>query len=56
MRVEFSKDGQKFRPNSRFSWRGVTLNFYDKKSWRSTGGNGHYFSLRKKPVWGNGSK
>ncbi len=38
MRVEFSKDGKKVRPDGRFLWRGVALDLYDGKSWGSTAG------------------
>jgi protein-glutamine gamma-glutamyltransferase len=36
MRVEFSKEGKKVRPDGRFFWRRVALDLYDGKSWRST--------------------
>jgi hypothetical protein len=38
MRVEFSKEGKKVRPDGRFLWRGVALDLYDGKSWGSTAG------------------
>jgi len=38
MRVEFSQDGKKIRPDTKFLWRGVALDFYDGKSWGSTAG------------------
>lgn len=36
MRVEFRKNGQAYRPPSRVLWRGVSLDYYDGKTWFST--------------------
>jgi len=36
MRVEFRKNGQVYRPQSKVLWRGVNLDYYDDKTWFST--------------------
>ena len=47
MRVEYTRNGQPYRPKSRILWRGVVLDHYNGKTWNSTLNNG--FSLRNKP-------
>jgi protein-glutamine gamma-glutamyltransferase len=47
MRVEYTQNGQPYRPKSRILWRGVVLDHYNGKTWNSTLNNG--FSLRNKP-------
>ena len=36
MRVEYSKGGMKYKPESRIFWRGVVLDHYNGKTWTST--------------------
>ena len=36
MRVEFRKNGQAYRPQSKVLWRGVNLDYYNGKTWFST--------------------
>lgn len=36
MRVQFRRDGKPYRPVSKVLWRGVALDHYDGKTWRST--------------------
>jgi protein-glutamine gamma-glutamyltransferase len=47
MRVEYTQNGQPYRPKSRILWRGVVLDHYNGKTWNSTLNNG--FSLQNKP-------
>jgi len=50
MRIEYTRNGQPYRPKSRILWRGVVLDHYNGKTWNSTLNNG--FSLSNKPGQG----
>jgi protein-glutamine gamma-glutamyltransferase len=50
MRVEYTRNGQPYRPKSRILWRGVVLDHYNGKTWSSTLNNG--FSLSNRPGHG----
>ncbi|MEK9628755.1 MAG: DUF3488 and transglutaminase-like domain-containing protein [Nitrospinota bacterium] len=52
MRVEYTRNGKPYRPNSRILWRGVVLDHYNGKTWNSTLSN--EFSLPNKPGRGLG--
>ena len=47
MRIEYTRNGQPFRPQSRILWRGVVLDHYNGQVWGSTLSN--EFSLPNKP-------
>ena len=47
MRVEYTRNGKPYRPQSRILWRGVVLDHYNGKFWSSTLNNG--FNLSNKP-------
>ncbi len=36
MRVEYTQDGENYKPKSRILWRGVVLDQYDGRTWTST--------------------
>jgi hypothetical protein len=50
MRVEYTRNGQPYRPKSRILWRGVVLDHYNGQAWNSTLNNG--FNLQNKPGHG----
>ncbi|HIJ49494.1 MAG TPA: DUF3488 domain-containing protein [Nitrospinae bacterium] len=50
MRVEYTRNGQPYRPKSHIHWRGVVLDHYNGKTWNPTLNNG--FSLSNKPGHG----
>jgi protein-glutamine gamma-glutamyltransferase len=50
MRVEYTRNGQPYRPKSRILWRGVVLDYYNGKTWNSTLNNG--FTLPNTPGHG----
>jgi protein-glutamine gamma-glutamyltransferase len=50
MRVEYTRNGQPYRPKSRILWRGVVLDHYNGKTWNSTLNNG--FTLSNRPGHG----
>lgn len=52
MRVEYTRNGKPYRPQSRILWRGVVLDHYNGQVWNSTLSN--EFSLPNKPGKGLG--
>jgi len=47
MRVEYTRNGEKYKPKSKILWRGVVLDHYNGKTWTSTLGT--EFTIRNRP-------